>query len=66
MNRKNLLLLTILAAQLVLVVLAFRPEPKAASETKQFFPGLEKAGITGLVISDDKKSVELTKSEVGH
>jgi hypothetical protein len=59
MNRKNLLLLTILAVQLVLVVLAFRPEPKAESATKKFFPGLVKDGITGLIISDDKKSVEL-------
>ena len=59
MNRKNLLLLTIFAVQLVLVVLAFRPEPKAASTTKDFFPGLVKDTITGLIISDDKKTAEL-------
>jgi len=59
MNWKNLLLLTILAVQLVLVVLALRPEQKAESATKNFFPGLIKDGITGLIISDDKNFVEL-------
>jgi len=59
MNRKNMLLLAILAVQLVLVALAFRPTPKAASETKEFLPDLAKDSITGLTVSDDQKSLEL-------
>ncbi|MEW6429387.1 MAG: DUF4340 domain-containing protein [Thermodesulfobacteriota bacterium] len=65
MNRKNILLAAVLVLQLVLVVLALRPQSAKTVGPKIFFPDLAADKVNQLIIRQADKSITLTKNQDG-